>query len=79
MKVELCIPHQGNTTETVYITKWLKSEGEAVKKGEAVLETESEKAVLNIESPVDGILVEILAGDDEEVPVGEVVAFIETA
>ena len=78
MKVELRIPHQGNTTETVYITKWFKSKGETVKQGDAVLETESEKSVLKIESPVDGILAEILAGEEEEVPVGEVVAIIET-
>lgn len=78
MKIEVKIPQQGPSTETVYITKWLKNIGDNVDKGEILLETESDKAVLEIESPVKGEIVEIIAEADEEAEVGQVVAFILT-
>jgi pyruvate dehydrogenase E2 component (dihydrolipoamide acetyltransferase) len=59
--------------------KWLKQVGDAVRAGEPIAEIESEKTATELESPADGYLVEILVpGDTDEVPVGAVLARIDT-
>ena len=54
------------------VLRWLKSEGDAVFKGESLLEIESEKAVVEIESPADGILGAVLKREESVVAVGEI-------
>jgi pyruvate dehydrogenase E2 component (dihydrolipoamide acetyltransferase) len=54
------------------VVKWLKAEGDTVKKGEPVCEVETEKVVLEVESPADGVLLKIV------VPAGEKVAVFAT-
>ena len=76
MNVEVCIPHQGLTTETVTIVKWYKSVGDEVKEKEILFSTESEKAVLEVESPAAGTLIEILVTEDNEAEIGQTVALI---
>jgi len=58
------------------ILKWLKREGDAVKKGEPLLEIETDKAAVEIEAPADGILRDISARDGDVVPVGKPIAWI---
>lgn len=79
MNVEVKIPQQGLTTETVTILAWLKNVGDIVNEEEALFQTESEKAVLEVESPAKGKLIEILVEAGEEAEIGQVVALIETA
>ena len=77
MNVEVRVPQQGQTTETVVISKWLKKAGDEVKKGEMLFETESDKAVLEVESPIDGRLAAILVEAGDEAAIGEAVAIVE--
>ena len=56
--------------------RWLKQEGEVVKRGGAVVELETEKVNYELDSPVDGILLKILAREGAEVPVGDAVCQI---
>jgi pyruvate/2-oxoglutarate dehydrogenase complex dihydrolipoamide acyltransferase (E2) component len=77
MRVNIIIPQQGNTIETVYINKWLRTVGDTVSKGEPLLETETDKAVLQVESPADGTLAGIVSAKGTEVPVLSVVGWIE--
>jgi pyruvate dehydrogenase E2 component (dihydrolipoamide acetyltransferase) len=58
------------------IIRWLKSEGDVVIKGESLLEVESEKAVVEIETPADGILGPILKGEESVAKVGELLGQI---
>ena len=58
------------------IIRWLKGEGDVVFKGESLLEVETEKAVVEIASPADGILGSILKGEESVVAVGESVGQI---
>jgi pyruvate dehydrogenase E2 component (dihydrolipoamide acetyltransferase) len=62
--------------ETGKLVSWLKKEGESVVKGEALLEVETDKAVMEIEATGDGILagVKVKAGD--VVPVGQTIAWL---
>ena len=79
MNIEVRIPQQGLTTETVTIFNWLKNVGDEVNDGEILFETESEKAVLEVESPAKGKLVEIIIETGDEVEIGQAVAVIEIA
>jgi pyruvate dehydrogenase E2 component (dihydrolipoamide acetyltransferase) len=55
---------------------WRKKEGEAVKKGEPLLEIETDKAVVEIEAPGDGFLAGITAHEGAVIPVGETIAWL---
>ena len=78
MRIEITVPQQGLTTEYVVLRKWMVSVGEKVKKNMLVAEIESEKATLEIESPADGVLVEITAQVDDELTIQQVMGYIET-
>jgi pyruvate dehydrogenase E2 component (dihydrolipoamide acetyltransferase) len=78
MKIEIKVPQQGLTTEYVVLKKWNVQKGQKVKKNMSIAEIESEKATLEIESPADGILVEIIAQPDEELAIHQVMGYIET-
>jgi pyruvate dehydrogenase E2 component (dihydrolipoamide acetyltransferase) len=58
------------------ILKWLKKEGEKVKKGEPVVEIFGEKNEFELESPADGLLLKILCEVNDEIPISEPIAII---
>jgi pyruvate dehydrogenase E2 component (dihydrolipoamide acetyltransferase) len=62
--------------ETGKLVSWLKKEGEPVVKGEPLLEIETDKAVMEIEAPGDGVLAGVKAVAGAEVPVGQTIAWI---
>lgn len=73
----LKVPKTGGLPTTkVNVVRWLKQEGEAVKRGEAVVELETEKVNYELDSPVEGILLKILTKEGAEVPVGDAVCHI---
>jgi len=73
----LKVPKTGGLPTTkVNVVRWLKQEGEAVKRGEAVVELETEKVNYELDSPVEGILLKILTKEGAEVPVGDAVCQI---
>jgi pyruvate/2-oxoglutarate dehydrogenase complex dihydrolipoamide acyltransferase (E2) component len=75
---EIRMPVVESGQETGFIVRWLKTVGDAVAEGEAVMEIESDKAIVQIESPGSGVLARIDFGDETEVPVGTVVGSIES-
>jgi pyruvate dehydrogenase E2 component (dihydrolipoamide acetyltransferase) len=62
--------------ETGKVLAWRKKEGQNVSKGEPLLEIETDKAVVEIESPGDGVLAGITATAGAVVPVGETIAWL---
>lgn len=58
------------------ILKWLKKEGDKVKKGDLIVEIFGEKNEFELEAPTDGILLKILCDVDDEIPISEPIAFI---
>jgi pyruvate dehydrogenase E2 component (dihydrolipoamide acetyltransferase) len=72
------IPKVGLVMETARLVRWLKSVGDTVATGEPLLEVETEKSVIEIESSVSGRLVEVLMQPDREAKVGDRIAWIET-
>ncbi len=68
------MPDLATVDATVTVVGWLKEPGEQVKRGEPLLEVETDKAILPVESPVLGVLCEITAPNGSEVETGQVIA-----
>jgi pyruvate dehydrogenase E2 component (dihydrolipoamide acetyltransferase) len=76
-RVALEIPKVGLVMESARLIRWLKNVGEVVAQGEPLLELETEKSVVEIESTESGRLVEILLEANQEARVGDRIAWIE--
>jgi pyruvate dehydrogenase E2 component (dihydrolipoamide acetyltransferase) len=76
MAFSVVMPALEMAQETGKLIAWRKKEGESVSKGELLLEVETDKAVLEVEAPADGILAAIKVRDGAVVPVGQVIAWI---
>src|SRR5271166_2588213 len=76
MAISVVMPALEMAQETGKLIAWLKKEGEPVVKGEPLLEIETDKAVMEIESPGDGVLAGIKVQAGTEVPVGRTIAWI---
>jgi len=74
--IEVIMPKLGLTMEEGTIVRWLKAEGEEVKKGEPLLEVQTDKVTMEVEAPATGILGKILIPEGETVPVVQVIAYI---
>jgi pyruvate dehydrogenase E2 component (dihydrolipoamide acetyltransferase) len=73
---EVIMPALGLAQETGKVLRWLKAEGDAVSRGEPLLEVETDKVTVEVEAPADGTLGGLRAGEGDDVPVGEPVAFV---
>ena len=60
------------------VTRWLKSVGDQVQKGEILVEIETAKAMQEVEAPISGRLSEILVKEGETVAVNTPIALIES-
>ena len=76
MATSVVMPALEMAQETGKLVSWKKKEGEQVKKGEILLEVETDKAVVEIEAAVDGVLAGVTAKVDDVVPVGQVIAWL---
>jgi pyruvate dehydrogenase E2 component (dihydrolipoamide acetyltransferase) len=76
MAISVVMPALEMAQETGKLISWLKKEGDTVSKGEPLLEIETDKAVMEIESPGDGILAGVTITEGAEVPVGQTIAWI---
>jgi pyruvate dehydrogenase E2 component (dihydrolipoamide acetyltransferase) len=79
MAISVVMPALEMAQETGKLLAWRKKEGEAVKKGEPLLEIETDKAVVEIEAPADGFLAGITAHEGAVIPVGETIAWLVAA
>ena len=61
----------GMNTTRVKVVRWLKREGDTLRKGEALVELETEKVNYELISPAAGVLLKIIAGETADVPVGD--------
>lgn len=78
MPIEVKMPQLGLTMTEGKIGKWLKKEGDQIRKGEALVEIETDKVVSEMESPSDGVLHQILASEGGKLPIGGVMAILAT-
>ena len=76
MAVSVVMPALEMAQETGKLVSWKKREGEQVKKGEMLLEVETDKAVVEIEASGDGVLSAVTAKEGDVVPVGQTIAWL---
>jgi pyruvate dehydrogenase E2 component (dihydrolipoamide acetyltransferase) len=75
MATDVIMPALGMAQETGKILRWLKTDGEAVSRGEPLMEIETDKVTVEVEAPADGTLA-LRAAEGDEVGVGKAVAVI---
>ena len=76
---EIRLPQSGMGMTDGTITRWFKSEGDHIEKGELLCEIDAAKATIEMEAPETGVLTRIIVQVDQNVPVDTVIAEIETA
>jgi pyruvate dehydrogenase E2 component (dihydrolipoamide acetyltransferase) len=76
MAHSIVMPALEMAQESGKLLAWRKKEGESVAKGEPLLEVETDKAVVEVESPAEGILAGVTAGVGDVIPVGQTIAWI---
>jgi pyruvate dehydrogenase E2 component (dihydrolipoamide acetyltransferase) len=76
MAHSIVMPALEMAQETGKLLSWRKKEGDAIAKGEPLLDVETDKAVVEIEAPADGILAGVKAQAGDVIPVGQTIAWI---
>src|SRR5690349_24926070 len=79
MSTDIIMPQLGESIAEGTVVKWLIPVGGAIQKDESLLEVETEKVTLEIPSPTTGLLKEVIIHEGETVPVGTLLAHIESA
>jgi 2-oxoglutarate dehydrogenase E2 component (dihydrolipoamide succinyltransferase) len=78
MQVEVKIPQLSESVSEATLVAWRKKAGESVKRDENLIDVETDKVVLELPAPADGVLVKIVKNDGESVTSGDVIALIDT-
>jgi len=78
MIVEVKVPQLSESVAEATLLDWHKKEGERVARDENLIDIETDKVVLELPSPVDGVLVQIIKKNRESVGSGDVIAQIDT-
>src|SRR5947199_7830179 len=73
--VEIVMPRLSDTMEEGTILRWLKHDGEHVRRGEELVEIETDKATMNYLSDQEGVL-KTVAREGDTLPVGELIAWV---
>ncbi len=78
MQIEVKVPTLSESVSEATLVAWHKKVGQAVKRDENLIDLETDKVVMELPAPADGVLVKILKADGSTVVAGEVIATIDT-
>jgi len=78
MRVEVKVPQLPESVAEATLVSWHKQAGQAVKRDENLIDIETDKVVLELPAPGDGVLVEVLKGNGSTVASNEVIAILDT-
>ena len=76
MAVDVTMPRLSDSMEEGTVLRWMKSVGDEVKRGDELVEIETDKANMTYEATDEGVLLEILAEEGSTLPIGEPIARI---
>jgi 2-oxoglutarate dehydrogenase E2 component (dihydrolipoamide succinyltransferase) len=79
MQIEVKVPQLSESVAEATLVAWHKKSGQAVKRDENLIDIETDKVVMELPAPADGVLVTIIKADGGTVVSGEVIAMIDTA
>ncbi|MGH7306826.1 MAG: biotin/lipoyl-containing protein, partial [Candidatus Rokuibacteriota bacterium] len=74
MATNIIMPALELAQETGKVVHWLKRPGDTVRKGEPIVEIETDKVTVEIEAPASGVLRDVTASEGDVVPVGRTIA-----
>ncbi len=78
MLIDVKVPQLSESVAEATLVSWHKQEGQSVARDENLIDIETDKVVLELPAPDDGVLVKILKGNGETVVAGEVIAQLDT-
>ncbi len=78
MQVEVVMPKMGESIQEGKILRWMKKVGDKIQRDETILEISTDKVDSEIPSPISGVLSRIVAQEQDTVPVGAIIAYVET-
>jgi len=78
MKTSVKLPRLGDTVDEVYLLAWKKSIGDQIEVGDMVLEVETDKASVEVPSPVSGKITELLFKENDAIKTGDIIFICET-
>src|SRR5881394_2870966 len=76
MATDILMPRLSDSMEEGTVLKWIVQPGGEVKKGEPLVEIETDKANMTYDADTDGVLIEVVASEGDTLPIGEVIARI---
>src|SRR3954471_14668907 len=79
MATDVLMPRLSDSMEEGTVLKWMVQPGGEVKRGEPLVEIETDKANMTYEADTDGVLIEVIAQEGETLPIGQVIARIGAA
>src|SRR3954469_24366862 len=77
-QIEVKVPQLSESVSEATLVSWRKKAGEAVKRDENLIDIETDKVVLELPAPADGVITRIVKNDGESVTSGDVIAVIDT-
>ncbi len=77
MRFEMKMPDLATTDSEIRIARWLIETGQKVERGQPIVEVETDKATMEVESVASGVLAEVRAAANDAVSVGQVIAIME--
>ena len=78
MKQTIKMPRVGETIDEVYLVSWNKSVGDEIAIGESLMEVETDKATVEVPSPISGRIVEFLFNEGDEITTGSNIVICES-
>ena len=78
MLIEVKVPQLSDSVSEATLLSWHKKEGEAVKRDENLVDIETDKVVLELPAPADGVLTRIMKADGSAVAAAEIIATLDT-
>lgn len=77
MKMTIKMPRVGETVDEVYLVNWHKKVGDEISIGDNLMDVETDKATVEVPSPIAGRIVETFFTDGDEIKTGAPIAIVE--
>ncbi|MDA2963121.1 MAG: hypothetical protein O3A27_05145 [Actinomycetota bacterium] len=77
MKMTIKMPRVGDTVDEVYLVAWKVAVGDTIVAGDMIMEVETDKATVEVPSPIAGTILELLFKEGGEIKTGEAIVICE--
>ncbi len=73
MKMTIKMPRVGDTVDEVYLVVWKVAIGDTIAAGEMIMEVETDKATVEVPSPIAGTILELLFKENDVIKTGDAI------